>query len=116
VAAVAMRVDGRTNAAEVLRAWAEEQKVPLIGVLRETQVYVKSLERGLTMFDLQKDKIAVDLAQWQPILDWLKPVVNPVVVPEARREPILPQRRPSVLGARPFNDASRMSLTRANAA
>jgi chromosome partitioning protein len=100
-----MRVDGRTRAEEVLRAWAEEQKAPMVGVLRETQLYVKSLERGLTMFDLPADKVATDLAQWQPVLDWLQPVLLPVVVPETRREPLLPMRRPSVLGAaRPLND------------
>ena len=115
VTTVGMRVDGRTGAAEVLRAWAAEQKVSMVGVLRETQNYVKSLERGLTLFDVKKDSVATDLAQWRPILDWLRPVVHPVAVPEARREPILPVRRPSVLGARPFNEASRASLTRANA-
>lgn len=115
VATVGMRVDGRTSASAVLRAWAEEQKVPMLGVLRETQNYVKSLERGLTLFDVKKDTVAIDLAQWQPILEWLRPVVHPVAVPETRREPILPVRRPSVLGARPFNESGRVSLTRANA-
>jgi chromosome partitioning protein len=114
VATVAMRVDGRTNAAEVLRAWADEQKVPMVGVLRETQLYVKSLERGLTMFDLQADKVALDLAQWDPILAWLRPVVNPVAVPEVRREPILPVRRTTVLGARALNEAGRLAVSGAN--
>lgn len=110
VGAVAMRVDGRTNAGEVLRAWAEQQKVPLLGVLRETQAYVKGLERGLTMFDLPADKAALDLAQWAPILQWLQPVLKPVAVPEAKREPVLPVRRPSVLGARPLNETARAAL------
>jgi chromosome partitioning protein len=112
VAAVGMRVDGRTNAAEVLRAWAAENGVPMIGVLRETQLYVRSLERGLTLFDLPADKAALDLAQWQSILQWLKPVLMPVVAPEPRREAVLPQRRPSVLGARPLNEAGRRAVTR----
>jgi len=111
VTTVAMRVDGRTNAAEVLRHWAEEQKVPMAGVLRETQLYVKSLERGLTLFDVPPDKVAIDMAQWEPILDWLRPVVNPVVVPETRREPILPVRRQTVLGGRPLNETARLTLS-----
>ncbi len=116
VATVGMRVDGRTSAAGVLRAWADEHKVPMVGVLRETQNYVKALERGLTLFDVKKDTVATDLEQWRSILDWLRPVVHPVVAPETKREAILPVRRPSVLGARPFNEASRSSLTRANVA
>jgi chromosome partitioning protein len=104
VAAVGMRVDGRTQGGEVLRAWAGEHKTEMVGMLRETQLYVRSLERGLTMFDLPADKAATDLAQWAPILDWLRPVLKPVAVPEARREPVLPVRRPSVLGARSLNE------------
>ena len=110
IAAVGMRVDGRTNAAEVLRAWAQEHEVPMVGVLRETQLYVKSLERGLTLFDVPAEKVETDLAQWRPILDWLQPVVSPVALPETRREPVLPVRRPSVLGGRPLNEAARMAL------
>lgn len=110
VAAVGMRVDGRTTAAAALRAWSEEQKVPMIGVLRETQLYVKALERGLTLFDVPPDKVAADMAQWDPILEWLRPVLNPVVAPEPKKEAILPQRRVPVLGARPLNEAGRMSL------
>ncbi|MCC2633213.1 MAG: family ATPase [Ramlibacter sp.] len=106
VATVGMRVDGRTNAADMLRAWSGEQKVEMVGMLRETQLYVRSLERGLTLFDLPEDKAATDLAQWAPILDWLRPVLKPLPAAEARtRESVLASvNRGSVLrGARPLN-------------
>ena len=103
IAAVGMRVDGRTSGAETLRAWAGEQDVEMVGTLRETQLYVKSLERGLTLFDVAPSQVATDLAQWAPILQWLKPVLLPVAQPEPRRESILPVRRPPVLGARPLH-------------
>ncbi|MDB5955110.1 ParA family protein [Ramlibacter sp.] len=103
VATVGMRVDGRTHAADVLRAWAGEQEVEMIGMLRETQLYVRSLERGLTLFDLPPEKYTTDLAQWAGIMDWLRPVLKPVKVPEVKREPVLPVRRPSVLGSRPLH-------------
>lgn len=109
VATIGMRVDARTSAADTLRAWADENSVPMIGVLRETQNYVRALERGLTLFDLPRDKqSAPDMVQWTPILDWLKPVLAPAPVPEARREPILPVRKPSVLGGRPLHEAGRL--------
>ena len=77
LAAVGMRVDGRTSAAETLRLWALGLEVPFIGALRETQLYVRSLERGLTIFDLPPHHATADLAQWQPILDWMRPVLMP---------------------------------------
>lgn len=71
LAAVGMRVDGRTHAAQTLTDWAEALGLPFLGVLRETQLYVQCLERGMTVFDLSPSKAAADLAQWQPILQWL---------------------------------------------
>lgn len=108
LAAVGMRVDARTRAGETLRMWAEELAVPMIGQLRETQTYVRSLERGLTLFDLPPDKVAQDLAQWAPILQWLKPVLMPPAAPAGPREPTsrAPARMSGALaGARPLNTA-----------
>ena len=51
VAAVGMRLDGRTRAAETLAAWAAEPKLPFVAALREAQVYVRGVEHGLTLFD-----------------------------------------------------------------
>ncbi len=76
VAVVGMRLDARTNADEVIRSWAEAQGLPFIGVLRETQAYVRSIEHGLTVFDLPASKATTDLEQWQPIIEWLRPVLN----------------------------------------
>jgi len=71
VAAVGMRLDSRTKASVELPAWAEKNGIPYIGALREAQVYVRNVEQGLTLFDHAPDKVAADLLQWRPILDWL---------------------------------------------
>ncbi|MES2940187.1 MAG: ParA family protein [Pseudomonadota bacterium] len=76
VASVGMRVDGRTRHGEVLRQWSDDLGMPFLGVLRETQLYVRALERGLTVFDLPPSKATADLAQWEPILDWLQPLMQ----------------------------------------
>lgn len=131
VGAVAMRVDGRTHALQTLRAWADERKLPLLGGLRETQLYVRSLERGLTLFDLPAQHTDADLGQWAPIIDWLRPVLEPAAPAEAavarpapsRLAPsLVPQLKPaqeslapgarlaSVLsGGRPLNPVVRTS-------
>lgn len=76
VAAVGMRIDARTKSAEVLQAWATSQDLPFIAVLRESQVYVRCIEKGLSLFDLPAAQVQTDLAQWEPILQWLRPVME----------------------------------------
>jgi len=75
---IGMRIDSRTNAAQTLREWSEGLGLPYLGALRETQLYVRSLERGMTIFDLPAHTAATDLQQWAPILDWLKPLLYPL--------------------------------------
>jgi chromosome partitioning protein len=77
VAAVGMRLDARTKSAEVLRAWSTSVGVPFIAVLRESQAYVRCIEEGLSLFDLPAAHVQTDLAQWEPILDWLHPIMQP---------------------------------------
>jgi len=101
VAAVGMRLDARTKAGEVMQAWADENKLPFIGVLRETQAYVRCVEQGLTLFDLPTAQVQGDMLQWKPILEWLAPVLNPAE-PAAAVEP----PRPSAKPARPVPAAS----------
>lgn len=78
VAAVGMRLDARTRAEEVLRQWADGVGVPFIGVIRETQGYVRCVEQGLSLFDMPPSKVQSDLDQWKPIFDWLEPLLMPV--------------------------------------
>jgi chromosome partitioning protein len=77
LASVGMRIDGRTHAAQMLRKWSEDHQVPFLGTLRETQQYVRTLERGMTIFDLPVHAAATDLQQWEPILQWLAPLLYP---------------------------------------
>ena len=117
VGVVGMRVDARTRAGAALQEWAESMQVPFLGVLRETQVYVRSLESGLTIFDMPAAQCSADLQQWEPILVWLRPLVKlaqpktaqivaapiEVIAPRA-----LPASEESVLG-RPLSPHERYS-------
>ena len=87
VAAIGMRVDARTKAAQTLTAWAKSQRIPFLGALRDTQAYVRCVERGLTLFDLPAEHLQTDMTQWQPILEWLEPVLRPVAqTPEVAKQ------------------------------
>ena len=88
IALVGMRLDARTNAGAMLEAWAAQHKLPYIGALRETQGYVRSVEQGLTLFDVPAAKVAADLAQWQPIVEWLRVVWQPAVAEARGRSPL----------------------------
>ena len=101
---IGMRIDGRTNAAQTLRDWSEGVGMPFLGVLRETQLYVRSLEQGMTIFDLSPHMAAIDLRQWEPILEWLRPLLYPLqaandtlsaaAVRPATHRPIVPPPKP----------------------
>ncbi|MDT8991061.1 ParA family protein [Curvibacter sp. APW13] len=65
---VGMRIDARTRGAEVLQQWAHSRAMPFWGVLREAQIYVRTVENGLTLFDLPAAAHAADLQQWQVVL------------------------------------------------
>lgn len=84
LATVGMRVDGRTGAAQLLAEWSRGLGLAFLGALRETQLYVRTLERGLTMFDLRPIQAETDLAQWAPVIEWMKPVLQP---PQAANDP-----------------------------
>ena len=107
---VGMRLDARTKAAEAMREWAKTLDVPFLGVLREAQQYVKSLDSGLTLFDLPGNAHAVDLLQWDPILEWLSPVMK---VAHVSRSTVT---EPALVVAAPTEekeDGQRMHATRA---
>jgi hypothetical protein len=47
-----MRIDARTKGAQTVQTWANSHDLPCLTVLRESQAYVRSIEDGLTIFDL----------------------------------------------------------------
>ncbi len=71
VAVVGMRVDARTKAARDLEQFLAEFDLPVLGYLRDTQLYVQVAAGGLSIFDLPPGRTVRDRAQWQPIIDWV---------------------------------------------
>ena len=93
VATVGMRIDARTSGEQRLQRWAEDHDVPFIATLREAQVYVRCVEHGLTIFDLPASRVQTDLEQWQPILQWLAPLLETSTPADAA--PAQPRRVPA---------------------
>jgi chromosome partitioning protein len=68
---VAMRIDQRSNTFAKVQEWAKGQGVPLVTVLRDSLIYEKCTERGLSIFDLTQGLMRTDQRQWMPLFEWL---------------------------------------------
>jgi chromosome partitioning protein len=71
IAMVGMRIDSRTRAAADLEAYLEASDFPVVGHLRNAQIYVRAAERGASLFDLPPSQAARDIQQWSPLVNWL---------------------------------------------
>ena len=106
VAVVGMRVDARTKGAARLETWALEHGLAYVGSLRESQVYTRCAEQGLSLFDVPPAKVEADLVQWRPLVAWVDaawaaaarleaasrtaiPVSAPSIAPQARRRTLV---------------------------
>jgi len=72
VGVLGMRVDARTRAADQLQRFVEDLGLPVLGFLRDTQNYVQLAAHGLTLWDVAPSRVAKDIEQWQPLLDWVE--------------------------------------------
>ena len=69
---IGMRVDSRTRSARELEQFLARHDVPVLGWLRDTQMYVQAASSGLSLFDLPASRTEKDRAAWAPILTWLE--------------------------------------------
>ena len=72
VALVANRVREHTQIFQELQRFLKKHRVPVIGHLRESMVYIRAAEQGIGIFELPPHQTQVDWEQWQPILKWLR--------------------------------------------
>ena len=70
VGVIGMRVREGTIAADQLRHFLDALDVPVLTMLRDTQLYVQLAARGATLWDIAPSRVERDLAQWQPLLEW----------------------------------------------
>lgn len=70
IAVVGNRVREGTISADQLRQFLDTLGVPVLTMLRDTQLYVQLAARGATLWDVAPSRAERDLEQWAPILDW----------------------------------------------
>jgi chromosome partitioning protein len=94
LAVIGMRVEPSGEGHLVLQRWANERQLALSAALRESATYIRCAEQGLTVFDLPPAVVRAELAEWQPLLDWLRSVLQPpaAAVVSANDPTIVPLR------------------------
>jgi chromosome partitioning protein len=70
VAVVGNRVKETTVSADQLRQFLDTLGVPVLAMLRDTQLYVQLAARGATLWDVAPSRTERDLAQWEPVVHW----------------------------------------------
>lgn len=69
---VANRVRENTIIFTELYDFIKSLKLPYIATLRDTQNYIKAEERGVGIFEMAPSQVWQDLADWEPLVKWLK--------------------------------------------
>ncbi len=111
VAAIGMRLDRRTQAEEIASDWAASIGLRWLCSLRSSQIYVRAVENGLSIFDMPPSVTEIDREQWQPLIDWLATqgfaatTADPVAVAPTATVTALPQAAPTKLQAVPTSPA-----------
>jgi len=71
IAVIANRVKKQTLIYKSLMKFLENLQIPVIATLRDSQVYIRSAETGLGVFEMKPNGVREDLEQWLPLVGWL---------------------------------------------
>jgi chromosome partitioning protein len=72
IAVVANRVKRNTLIFRSLMRFLTSLQIPVVGVLRDTQNYVRAFEAGQGIHELRGGTHGQDVAHWATVLDWLE--------------------------------------------
>jgi chromosome partitioning protein len=70
VALVANRAREGTLTTDELRTYLDSAQAPVLGQVRDAQIYVQLAGKGLTLWDLAPSRVEPHRAQWQPVVAW----------------------------------------------
>jgi len=72
IGVVANRVRRNTVIYQSLMRFLESLRIPVIATLRDSQNYVRAAEQGVGVHEMKRYVVEQDLADWEPLLAWLK--------------------------------------------
>ena len=68
---IANRVRRNTLIYQSLTRFLETLDIPIVATLRDSQNYVRAAELGIGLHEMKSYVAREDLAQWQPLIEWL---------------------------------------------
>ena len=106
---VANRVKRNTIVFRSLMRFLETLEIPVAAVLRDTQNYIRTAERGLGLHELPESQVAKDLVQWEQFVNWLEKDEEqrkcpPAIVPDASSDFSYSQAQPSAAVKLPWSE------------
>ncbi len=106
---VANRVKRNTIVFRSLMRFLETLEIPVAAVLRDTQNYIRTAERGLGLHEFPPAQVAKDLLQWEQLVSWLErddrlPVCSPALIPDVVSGYSYSQTAPDSVIKSPWSD------------
>ena len=68
---VANRIRENTVSYRRLQKFLDRLSIATVCQLRDSQNYVHAAEQGISVHEMQRSRVAKDLEQWSPLIDWL---------------------------------------------
>lgn len=81
IGVVANRVRENTVAYRKLMRFLDSLSISVVGVLKDSQNYVHSAERGLSIHEMHTSRMRVDAERWEPIIKWLEEKLEAPLTP-----------------------------------
>jgi len=88
IGVVANRVRENTVAYRKLMRFLNSLSISVVGVLKDSQNYVHSAERGLSIHEMPTGRMRNDAERWDPIIRWLEEKLETPLTPRDFNRPL----------------------------
>lgn len=72
IGVVANRAQKNYQSYNVLIRFLKALEIPFVGVIRNSQNYIRAADNGVGIFEMPAPEVKQDMQQWQPILHWIE--------------------------------------------
>jgi chromosome partitioning protein len=87
IGVVANRVRENTLAYQKLMRFLHSLSISVVGVLRDSQNYVRSAEQGISIHEMRASRVKQDTERWESIFNWLEEKLETPLMPRDFRRP-----------------------------